>query len=75
MSVSNKFQFNDEMIQRNFERVLNRALKEGIPAPSETGLDYEVEKAIVDVALAFPNGEQYVAKARKAFEDQMARNA
>ena len=73
MSVSPKFEQDEESLRANFEKVLEEAETQGIPAPDDIGLQYAVSKAICDVALAFPKGGRLVPKARIAFERQLKR--
>ncbi|MGA7053972.1 MAG: hypothetical protein WBZ37_22415 [Mycobacterium sp.] len=68
MSVSHKMQYGPEQLRLTFERCLKAALTEGVPAHSEHGMGWKVEKAILAVALAYPDGAALEAKARRAFE-------
>ena len=75
MTVSSKFTFTADVLRQNFERALKKALTEGVPAPSDSGLEYEVEKALIAVALAYPKVAGLEAIARKAFDEQLQGNS
>lgn len=61
----------EDELRQQFERALQDALARGLPCPSDTGLGYDVEKAIADVALAFPEGHSKVDAAKAVFEESL----
>ena len=71
MSVTAKFSPTEDSERSNFERALHNAATKGELPPSESGITFEVEKLIIEVAQRFPDTKELEAKARKAFEAQL----
>jgi hypothetical protein len=71
VSVSRNFVPTNESLTANFERALENAVRRGDFPLSDTGLNGDVDKALRDVALAFPATLELQEKARKAFAEQL----
>lgn len=64
-----------EELRPLFERALRELALRGKPIPTDTGLNRETYKALMDVVRAYPSSNPaLIAVARAAFERQMTQS-